>query len=104
MEYSISLGNLLTIGSFCVFVTVYVVNSRGAAKVLATKLQMVDTSIGEFKQEMKQLSVVIIEQTRQEGSIALIRQQMLQEGKRLDDLARNIGEFKNIMIRDKLAP
>src|ERR1700680_321831 len=102
IEYSVSLGNLLTICSFVVFATVYVVNARGAAKVLAGRLEMVDATLEDFKQEMKRLSEIIAEQIRQDGRLNLVEQRLMQEGKRLDELGSNLGEFKNIMLKEKL--
>jgi hypothetical protein len=103
IEYTITLGNLLTVASFLVFVTVYIVNSRGAAKILATRLATVDDTLVDFKQEMKKLTDVVVSQARMDGRIDLIEQRILQEGRRVDDIAANLGEFKNSMIRDAVA-
>lgn len=102
VDYTISLGNLLTMGSFLVFVTVYVVNSRGAAKVLAARLQNVDSAMGEFKAELKKLGEVLIGQAQQDGRINLLEQRLLQEGNRVDDLGKNLGDFKNMVLQDTL--
>lgn len=103
IEYTISLGNLLTIASFIVIVTAYVVISRGVGKLLALRLETVDATLEDFKLEMKKLADIIIEQTRQEGRINLIEQRLMQEGQRLDDFGRNLGDFKNLMIKEKLS-
>ena len=100
LEYSISLGNLLTVGSFLVFATMYVVNLRSAAKLLAAKLQIIDNALGAFKEEMKRLTEVIVEQARMDGRINMTEQRLLQEGKRIDEMAASLDQFKNTVIAD----
>ena len=100
--FQISAGNLLTIASFIVFVTIYVVNSRGAAKILAVRLTTVDATIEDFKVELKKLSEVLIGQAQQDGRINLLEQRMMQEGLRLDALGDNLGSFKNMILQDTL--
>lgn len=100
LEYTISLGNLLTIGSFLVFVTIYVVNSRGAAKILGTRLEIVDASMEDFRKELKEFSKVLISQVQQDGQIQLLAQQFVQQGQRVDELSRSLGEFKNMVLQD----
>jgi hypothetical protein len=101
-EYTISAGNLLTIASFIVFVTVYVVNSRGAAKILAVRLSTVDANMEDFKLEIKKLGEILISQVKQDGRLNLLEQRLMQEGLRLDALGRNVGEFKNMVLQDTL--
>ena len=100
LEYTISLGNLLTIGSFLVFITIYVVNSRGAAKILGTRLEIVDASMEDFRKELKEFSKVLISQVQQDGQIQLLAQQFVQQGQRVDELSRSLGEFKNMVLQD----
>ena len=100
LEYTISLGNLLTIGSFLVFVTIYVVNSRGAAKILGARLEIVDASMEDFRKELKEFSKVLISQVQQDGQIQLLAQQFVQQGQRVDELSRSLGEFKNMVLQD----
>lgn len=102
LEYTISLGNLLTIGSFLVFVTIYIVNSRGAAKILGARLEIVDASMEDFRKELKEFSKILISQERQDGRIDLLGQQFSQQGQRVDELSRSLGEFKNMMLQDVL--
>ena len=101
-EYTVSLGNLLTIGGFVVFITIYIVNSRGAANVLATRMQQYDATVEDFKIELKKLSDVLIGQAQQDGRINLLEQRMMQEGNRVDKLSENIGDFKNMVLQDTL--
>ena len=100
LENTISLGNLLTIGSFLVFVTIYVVNSRGAAKILGARLEIVDASMEDFRKELKEFSKVLISQVQQDGQIQLLAQQFVQQGQRVDELSRSLGEFKNMVLQD----
>ena len=101
-EYTISAGNLLTIASFIVFVTVYAVNSRGAAKILAVRLSPVDANMEDFKLEIKKLGEILISQVKQDGRLNLLEQRLMQEGLRLDVLGQNVGEFKNMVLQDTL--
>lgn len=100
LEYSVSLGNLLQIGAFVVFITIYIVNSRGAAKILGTRLEIVDASMEDFRKELKEFSKVLIGQAQQDGEIQSLRQQFVQQGQRVDELSRSLGDFKNIMLRE----
>lgn len=102
LDYSISLGNLLTLGGFVVFITIYVVNSRGAAKVLAVQLVNVGDRIGAMESEVKKLGDVLIGQALQDGRINLLEQRLMQEGLRLDTLGDNLGQFKNMVLQDSL--
>jgi hypothetical protein len=102
LDYSISLGNLLQVGAFVVFITIYIVNSRGAAKVLAARLETVDATIMDFKIELKKLSEVLIGQAQQDGRINLLEQRLMQEGIRIDGIAENLGDFKNMILEDTL--
>ena len=102
IEYTISLGNLLTMGSFLVFVTIYVVNSRGAAKILAARLEIMDANVDEFKLEIKKLGEILIGQALQDGRINLLEQRLMQEGNRMDALSNDLGDFKNMVLQDTL--
>jgi hypothetical protein len=109
IEYTVSLGNLLTIASFLVFVTVYMVNSRGAAKILAARLETVDANMEDFKIELKKMGDILIGQAQQDGRMNLIEQhvtmidqRIMQEGQRVDALSENLGAFKNMVLQDSL--
>ena len=109
IEYSISLGNLLTIAGFIVFITIYIVNSRGAAKVLATELKSMNTRMNNFSDDLKKLGDVLIGQERQDGRIDLVNERvtvidgrLMQEGKRLDAVSESLGGLKNMIIQDLL--
>ena len=98
----VSLGNLLTIGGFMVFITIYIVNSRGAAKILGPRLEVVDASMEDFRKELKEFSKVLISQVQQDGQIQLLAQQFVQQGQRVDEISRSLGEFKNMVLQDTL--
>ena len=102
IEYTISLGNLMTMGSFLVFVTIYVVNSRGAAKILAARLEIMDANVDEFKLEIKKLGEILIGQALQDGRINLLEQRLMQDGNRMDALSNDLGDFKNMVLQDTL--
>lgn len=102
VEMSVSLGNLITIGSFLVLVTMYIVNSRGAARVLGEKLKSFSDNLDELKDETKKLAEVVVEQARQQGRMELLDQRLLQEGKRLDEFMRNFADFKNLCLTGAL--
>jgi hypothetical protein len=102
IEYTISLGNLLTIACFLVSATIYVVTSRNAAKVLGTRLENVDATMEDFKMELRKLGEILISQAKQEGRMNLLEQRIMQEGQRLDVLAENVGTFKNIVLKNAI--
>lgn len=102
LDYNVSLGNLLQIGAFIVFITIFIVNSRGAAKILATRLEIVDASMEDFRKELKEFSKVLISQVQQDGQIQLLAQQFVQQGQRVDEISRSLGDFKNMVLQDTL--
>lgn len=97
-------GNLLTIASFIVIVTVYVVNARNAAKILGTRLSSIDTMLSSVQDEIKTLQRVVTEQAvqsvRMQGMEDRITQMskrhddvVILQGQRLDDLTRRVNDF-----------
>ena len=77
---TVNLGSLLTIASFLVIVTIYIVSGRTGTKVLDTRLEMIDAQMEDFKLEMKKLADVIITQVTQSGRMD-----------RIDEIARRMN-------------
>ena len=88
---TVNLGSLLTIASFLVIVTIYIVSGRTGTKVLDTRLEMIDAQMEDFKLEMKKLADVIITQVTQSGRMDRIEDRQLAEGRRVDELARRMN-------------
>jgi hypothetical protein len=83
---------LATIGSFLVLGTVYIVNGRNAAKILAERLKGIDQTMGDFKDELKKMQDVIVAQALQSGRIQLLDERTLAHGKRVDELAKGMNK------------
>lgn len=94
---TVSLGSLLTIASFLVIVVLYIASVRADTKVLNTRLGNIDMQMGDFKEEMKKLTLVIIEQTKQDGRISNIETRMLMEGQRIDAMESTFRNY--LMVR-----
>ena len=88
---TVNLGSLLTIASFLVIVTIYIVSGRTGTKVLDTRLEMIDAQMEDFKLEMKKLADVIITQVTQSGRMDRIEDRQLAEGRRVDEIARRMN-------------
>ena len=99
----VTLQTLVTLGSFLVLGTVYIVNGKLTSRALATRLDIIDQSndrrfadieneLKDFKGEMKRLSDVLIKLTEQEGRMNLLDDRMLAQGKRLDSMSQTIKD------------
>ena len=84
---------LVTVGSFLVLGTVYVVNGRTAAKILSTKLEMIDGTMEDFKLEIKKLTQVIVEQALQGGRLQVLDERTLAQGQRVDEIAKSLRDI-----------
>ena len=81
---------LVTIASFLVLGTVYIVNGRNAAKMLGARLEVIDGTMEDFKKEIKKLTDVIIAQALQGQRIQTLDERTLAQGKRIDGLSKNV--------------
>lgn len=98
---TVSLGSLLTIGSFLVIVVVYIVSGRADTKVLDTRLQAIDAQMEDFKLELKKLGEILIKQAVQEGRIANVETRMLMEGQRVDSMENT---FRRLLMGELRGP
>jgi len=74
---------------------VYVTTTKGAASVLAVRLNSFQDQITEMKEQLKKLTDVAVEQAEMRGRFGRIEDRQLAEGKRLDDLSQQIIAHKN---------
>lgn len=93
-DSTISLGNLLTIGGLIVFVTMYIVNIRAAAKLIGVRLTAIDVAMTDFKSELKKLQEVIVTQALQSQRIDMIDERNLATGKRVDELQKVVEDLR----------
>ena len=98
-DMTVNLGSLLTIASFLVIVTIYIVSGRTGTKVLDTRLEMIDAQMEDFKLEMKKLADVIITQVTQSGRMDRIEDRQLAEGRRVDEIARRMNIIADLPTR-----
>src|ERR1700735_5301032 len=92
---TVSLGSILTIGSFLVIVVVYIVSGKGDTKVLDTRLLGIESQMEDFKKEIKKLGEILIKQALQDGRIANVETRMLMEGQRVDAMENT---FRQLLV------
>lgn len=83
-ELEFPLADLLTALGFVVTITAYIVNSRISAKALGGRLEMIDATMENFREELKAMQSVMSQQAVQTERLNNQDQRMLLEGKRLD--------------------
>ena len=74
---------LLIVG-FVATAATLVATARSGNKILANKLEVVDGTVEDLKEEIKSLSKVIVTQAEQGAQITFLQQQILNLTKRLD--------------------
>ena len=92
-EDLLSPGNVLTMLSFVAMGAVYVTNSRMAAKVLGERLKGIDTTMIEFKDDLKKLQEVLVAVAVQGARIQTIDDRALATGKRVDYMSHTVGKI-----------
>ena len=90
---TISLGSLLTIGSFLVIVVVYVMNGKADTKVLDNRMLSVEAQMEDIKIELKKLAEILVKQALHENRIANVETRMLMEGQRVDSMENTFRKF-----------
>ena len=88
----------VTIGSFLVFGTVYIVNGRNAAKILAARLETVDASIIDFKHEISKLTDVLVAQAVQGKRQDNAEERIMAQGKRIDEMEKRLNLYADSPI------
>jgi hypothetical protein len=85
-EWKISFDTVLTVGSFLVFITLYISNIRTSTKVLSLRFETIDASIEDFRNDIKKLQEVIITQALQNQRLNNMEERNNATGKRLDEI------------------
>jgi len=85
-----TIQTLVTIGSFLVMGTAYIVNGRMGVKALSGRLDSLDKAIGDFKEEIKKLQEVIVAQALHGARIQTIDDRSLEQGKRMNEMGARI--------------
>lgn len=89
----VTIQTLVTLGSFLVLGTVYIVNGRIGAKVLGARLEGIDKTMGEFKEELKKMQDVLVAQALQGARIQTLDERTLATGLRLDKVGNSVGKI-----------
>ena len=92
-EDLLSPGNVLTMLSFVAMGAIYVTNSRNAARILGERLKGIDSTMIEFKDDLKKLQDVMIAQAIQGARMQTIDDRALATGKRVDSMAHTVGKI-----------
>lgn len=90
---TINVGSLLTLGAMVVGIIIYITSGKADTKVLTVQLTAIDAQMEDFKIEMKKLTEIIIEQTRQDGRIANMEVRQLMEGERIDKMENTFRQY-----------
>jgi len=94
-DLTISLGNILTVVAFLLGGIAFAYSVKSDTKILEVRFTMIDAQIEDFKEEIKKLAEIVVEQTRQSGRIDRVEDRQLQEGKRVDDLVMRLNKLIN---------
>ncbi len=92
-DFSVNLGNLLTILSFIVGGIAFIMVMRGKIDLISKETADLKTGTALMQQELKKLTDVLIVQGRQDERITAMDQRMVNQGKRIDDTVRRINTF-----------
>lgn len=80
----ISFRDWLTILGFVVGVTVYIVGTRFQSRIIGGKLEMMDATIEDLKEEVKVMQKIVVTQAQQTEQIINMDQRLILEGRRVD--------------------
>ncbi len=92
-DFSVNLGNLLTILSFIVGGIAFIMVMRGKIDLISKETADLKTGTALMQQELKKLTDVLIVQGRQDERITAMDQRMVNQGKRIDDTVRRINTY-----------
>jgi hypothetical protein len=103
-DFTINLGNILTLLAFLVGGIAFVWSVKSNAIVLSTKIDLneetnesrfvrIDAQMEAFGLELKKLGEILIELTRAEGRMNTLDERILSQGRRLDALTINVNDL-----------
>lgn len=88
-----SSSDWILIVGFAATAAVYVTAGRIGNKIVEGKLEIIDATIEDFKEEIRKLNEVIVTQAVQTSRIGIMEERLLQEGRRMDSMARAINRI-----------
>lgn len=91
IDWSINLGNMLTICSFLVGGLYFVWAIKADTRVLAVRLDGVDKQFINVQDELKKMGEVLIAVARQDARLNAMDERLATQGKRLDDLSARVN-------------
>ena len=94
---------LVTVASFLILGTVYVVNGRTNTKVLDYKFMVVEAQMEDFKSEMKNLAKVVTQQALDSKRQDFLQETQMAQGKRLDELEKRVNLYADSPIYRRAA-
>lgn len=92
-NWTVSVDTLLTIATIIVGVTLYISNQRATAAIFDVRLQQIDASMEDFRQEIKKLGDIVVTQALQTERLNHMEERGVATGKRLDELTRRFDLF-----------
>ena len=104
LELTVSLGELITAGTFIATAVGAVITIRSNVSTLSKTVELtdkqnefrftrIDAQIEDFKLEMKKLGEILIELTKAQGRQNITDERLLAEGKRVDSLAITVRDI-----------
>lgn len=84
-DWSVSIGNLLTIASFLVIGSGFIYTMRGRIDAVSTRLLVIE-------QEIHTLVDILIQQGRQDERMTAMDARLVNQGARLDDITRRFND------------
>lgn len=103
VDLSVSLGDIVTTSIFAISAITFLVSIQKNGKFLGAKIDLtdkqnemrferIDAQIEDSKVEMKKITEILVELTRQEGRLNAADERMLMQGKRIDSMAESLRD------------
>lgn len=92
-DFTVNLGNILTIMAFLGGGIYFVIVMRNKVDVVSKDTADLKEETKMMGQELKKLTEVLIVQGRQDERITAMDQRMVNQGKRIDDTVRRLNTF-----------
>ena len=103
-DFTVSLGNLLTILSILAGGIGFAYSIKSDTKITDLKYTIISANIDDFKVEMKKLTEVVTQQALQNKRMDYIEERQMSQGKRLDEAEKRMNLYANSPVYQRRDP